>query len=339
MKKTLCFLALVLLSVSVLFGQAKTGTLKIFTEVPGTVLYLDEVKQEDGTKVITNVIVGSHYLKALSNGTAIYGEIVEIKIGEVTTVLIKGVSNKTGEKPIVKPIAKQEENTGVVTYNPNSNSIKIDPPTDEPDSYVPKEELLTDIGQVINIGQVDGKLSPDMDGIFGLAWGMDRVTASNLIINQLGGVYIGQGKGFITFSMDNNTQKPFFLEIRLLDDKLFNIIVGYVAIDLVQQKVDKLSIPVSDYNEINETLLSTYGQPTTIQRDFTGGYKDGDGREVEAIKKHQATIKTAWIIPNGNVATLMIAYTKAMVVGVGYEYAPLLKEAHDKKIKINNYQY
>ena len=65
MKKTLCFLALVLLSVSVLFGQAKTGTLKIFTEVPGTVLYLDEVKQEDGTKVITNVIVGSHYLKVI----------------------------------------------------------------------------------------------------------------------------------------------------------------------------------------------------------------------------------------------------------------------------------
>jgi hypothetical protein len=333
MRKTLSFLTLVLLSVSVLFGQPKTGTLKIFTEVNGTTLYLDDVKQEDGIKIITDVPIGSHYLKALSNGTAIYSEIVEIKIGDVTTVLIKGVSNKMGGKPIIKPV----ENTGVVTYNPNS--FKIDPPTDKPESYVSKEELLIDIGQVINIGQVDGKLSSSMDDIFGLTWGMNRADASNLIINQLGGINIGQGKGFVTFSMDDNTQKPFFLEIRLLDDKLFNIIVGYVAIDLAQQKVDKLSIPVSDYNEINETLLSTYGQPTTIQRDFAGGYKDGDGREVEAIKKHQATIKTAWIISNGNVATLMIAYTKAMVVGVGYEYAPLLKEAHDKKIKINNYQY
>ena len=91
--------------------------------------------------------------------------------------------------------------------------------------------------------------------------------------------------------------------------------------------------------EINETLLSTYGQPTSIQRDFTGGYKDGDGHEVEAIKKHQATIKTIWETSNGNKASLVIAYTSAMIVGVGYEYGDLLKEAHDKKIKINSYQY
>jgi hypothetical protein len=320
-----------ILSVSVLLGQTKTGTLKIFTEVNGTVLYLDDVKQDDGTKVVNDVPVGTHYLKALSNGTAIYSEIVQIKSGEITTVLIKGVSNKAGEKIVVKPV----ENTGVITYNPNPS--KIDPPVDETDSYVSKEE--PESVPLVNIGQLKGELSKDMDNIFGLTWGMNRVVASNHIINELGGVYINQGKGFITFSMGNNTQKPYFIEIRLLDDKLFNIIVGYVAIDLVQQKVDKLSIPISDYNEMNETLLSTYGQPTIIQRDFTGGYKDGDGREVEAIKKHQAIIKTAWIIPNGNTATLIIAYTKAMVVAVSYENGDLLKEAHDKKIKINSYQY
>jgi hypothetical protein len=320
-----------ILSVSVLLGQTKTGTLKIFTEVNGTVLYLDDVKQDDGTKVVNDVPVGTHYLKALSNGTAIYSEIVQIKSGEITTVLIKGVSNKAGEKIVVKPV----ENTGVITYNPNPS--KIDPPVDETDSYVSKEE--PESVPLVNIGQLKGELSKDMDNIFGLTWGMNRVVASNHIINELGGVYINQGKGFITFSMGNNTQKPYFIEIRLLDDKLFNIIVGYVAIDLVQQKVDKLSIPISDYNEMNETLLSTYGQPTKIQRDFTGGYKDGDGREVEAIKKHQAIIKTAWIIPNGNTATLIIAYTKAMVVAVSYENGDLLKEAHDKKIKINSYQY
>ena len=331
MKRTLCFLTLMILSVSVLLGQTKTGTLKIFTEVNGTVLYLDDVKQDDGTKVVNDVPVGTHYLKALSNGTAIYSEIVQIKSGEITTVLIKGVSNKAGEKIVVKPV----ENTGVITYNPNPS--KIDPPVDETDSYVSKEE--PESVPLVNIGQLKGELSKDMDNIFGLTWGMNRVVASNHIINELGGVYINQGKGFITFSMGNNTQKPYFIEIRLLDDKLFNIIVGYVAIDLVQQKVDKLSIPISDYNEMNETLLSTYGQPTIIQRDFTGGYKDGDGREVEAIKKHQAIIKTAWIIPNGNTATLIIAYTKAMVVAVSYENGDLLKEAHDKKIKINSYQY
>ena len=322
---------LIILSVSVLFGQTKTGTLKIFSEVNGTIMYFDEVKQDDNVKVINNVPIGSHYLKVLSNGTAIYSEIVEIKSGEITTVLIKSISNKVGEKPVVK----KEENTGVVTYNPNP--FKIEPPVDVTTGVVPLTEAES--LPFVNIGQVDGKLSPDMNGIFGLTWEMNRVDASNLIINQLGGVYIGQGKGFITFSMDNNTQKPYLLEIRLLDDRLFSVIVGYVSIDLVKQKVDKLSIPVSDYNEINEILLQTYGQPALRQRDFTGGYKDGDGNEVEAIKKHQATIKTVWETPNGNKATLMIAYTSAMVVGVGYEYAPLLKEAHDKKIKINSYQY
>ena len=118
MKKILIFLTLTLLSVSMIFGQTKTGTLKIFTEVNGVALYLDDVKQDDGTKVVNNVPVGSHYLKALSNGTAIYSEIVEIKNGEVTTVLIKGISNKVGEKLVEKKV----ENMGVVTYNPNPSS-------------------------------------------------------------------------------------------------------------------------------------------------------------------------------------------------------------------------
>ena len=331
MKKLLCFLTFMILSVSVLFGQSKTGTLKIFTEINGIVLYLDDVRQDDGTKVVNNTPIGTHYLKALSNGTAIYSEIIEIKTNEVTTVLIKGVNNKAGEKPIVKPV----ENTGVVSYNPNPN--KIDPPSDETDSYVSKEE--PESVPLINIGQVGGKLSTDMNNVFGLTWGMGKDETYGYILNQLGGTLAGQGKGFMTFLLDGNTQKPFYVEVRLLDNKLFSVIVGYVAIDLVQQKVDKLSIPVSDYNEINETLLSVYGQPTTIQRDFTGGYKDGDGREVEAIKKHQATIKTVWELSNGNKVSLVIAYTRAMVVGVGYENGDLLQEAHNQKIKINSYQY
>lgn len=335
MKKTLCFLTLVILSVPVLFGQPKTGTLKIFTEVNSVILYLDDVKQDEGTKIVNDVPIGSHYLKALVNGTAIYSEIVEIKNSEVTIVLIKGVSNKVREKTTVKQVVKPVENTGVVTYNPNPS--KIDPPTDETTGVVPLVEAET--LPFVNIGQVDKKLSPEMNDIFGLTWGMSKHETYVYIINQLGGKIISRDKSFMTFTMDGTTQKPWFLEVRLLDDRLFSIIVGYVSIDIVQHKVNKLSIPVSDYNEINEILLQTYGQPTLIQRDFTGGFKDGDGREVEAIKKHQATIKTVWETSNGNKASLVIAYTQAMVVGVGYEYGPLLKEAHDKKLKINSYQY
>ena len=330
MKKLATILLLMVLSLS-LFSQTKTGTLKIFSEANGTVTYLDEVKQDDNVKIINNIPVGSHYLKVMSNGTAIYSELVEIKLGQVTTVLIKGVSNKIGEKPVVKPV----ENTGVVTYNPNPS--KIEPPIDETDRSVPSVE--PESVPLVNIGQVNGKLSLDVDGAFGLTWGMNRVDTYTLLTGNVGNKWQTHGKGFSTYMMDGNTEKPFFLETRFIDDKLFEIIIGYVAIDLVQQKVDKLSIPVSDYNEINEILLSTYGQPTTIQRDFTGGYKDGDGREVEAIKKHQATLITTWVRPNGNDVTLRIMDTKAMVVAVMFENGAMLKEAHDRKLKLNSYQY
>lgn len=330
MKKLATILLLMVLSLS-LFSQTITGTLKIFSEVNGTVTYLDEVKQDDNVKIINNIPVGSHYLKVMSNGTAIYSELVEIKLGQVTTVLIKGVSNKIGEKPVGKPV----ENTGVVAYNPNPS--KIEPPIDETNRSVPSVE--PESVPLVNLGQVNGKLSLDVDGAFGLTWGMNRVDTYTLLTGNVGNKWQVHGKGFSTYMMDGNTEKPFFLETRFIDDKLFEIIIGYVAIDLVQQKVDKLSIPVSDYNEINEILLSTYGQPTTIQRDFTGGYKDGDGREVEAIKKHQATLITTWVRPNGNDVTLRIMYTKAMVVAVMFENGDMLKEAHDRKLKLNSYQY
>jgi hypothetical protein len=330
MKKLATILLLMVLSLS-LFSQTKTGTLKIFSEANGTVTYLDEVKQDDNVKIINNIPVGSHYLKVMSNGTAIYSELVEIKLGQVTTVLIKGVSNKIGENPVGKPV----ENTGVVTYNPNPSNIE--PPINGTDRSVPSVE--PESVPFVNIGQENGKLSLDVDGAFGLTWGMKKVDTYKLLIGNVGNKWQSHGKGFSTYIMDRNTEKPFLLETRFIDDKLFEIIIGYVAIDLVQQKVDKLSVPVSDYNEINKILLSTYGQPTTIQRDFTGGYKDGDGREVEAIKKHQATLVTTWVRPNGNDVTLRIMYTKAMVVAVMFENGAMFKEAHDRKLKINSYQY
>jgi hypothetical protein len=330
MKKSATILLLMVLSLS-LFSQTKTGTLKIFSEANGTVTYLDEVKQDDNVKIINNIPVGSHYLKVMLNGTAIYSELVEIKLEQVTTVLIKGVSNKIGEKPVEKPV----ENTGVVTYNPNPSNIE--PTINGTDRSVPSVE--PESVPFVNIGQENGKLSLDVDGAFGLTWGMKKVDTYKLLIGNVGNKWQSHGKGFSTYLMDGNTEKPFFLETRFIDDKLFEIIIGYVAIDLVQQKVDKLSVPVSDYNEINKILLSTYGQPTTIQRDFTGGYKDGDGREVEAIKKHQATLVTTWVRPNGNDVTLRIMYTKAMVVAVMFENGAMFKEAHDRKLKINSYQY
>lgn len=329
MKKVLGLLTLTLLSVSVLFGQTKTGTLRIFSEMTNSVIYLDEVKQDDGTKVVNDIPVGSHYLKAISNGVAVYSEIVEIKNGEVTTVLIKNIGNKLDEKRVVK----QEENTGIVTYNSNPSTY---PPVSEHSSVSSVEPESIPL---INIGQVNGKLSNDMDNIYGLRWGISKDDTYSLITTQQGGVLLGQGKGYSTFTMDQNTEKPYMLEFRFINDKLFQILVGYVSIDVINQKVDKYVIPLPDFNNISETLLITYGQPTSNERVFKGGYVDGDGREVEAIKKGQVTISTNWDKPNGNSVSVKILYNKTILVLVTYTNGTLYDEALKQKVKIHDYQY
>ena len=79
--------ALMFLSLSA-FAQTKVGTLKIFSELQGISVYIDEVKE---TVNSTSILVpaGSHYLKIIYQNTSVYGEIIEIKDGAITTVLIK----------------------------------------------------------------------------------------------------------------------------------------------------------------------------------------------------------------------------------------------------------
>ena len=88
MRKLASILLLMVLSLS-LFGQTKTGTLKVFSELTGISVYLDDAKQGIDVKEINGVPVGSHYLKVLLGTVSVYGDLVEIKEGQTTTVLIK----------------------------------------------------------------------------------------------------------------------------------------------------------------------------------------------------------------------------------------------------------
>lgn len=89
MKKFTAILTLILFSVGVLFGQTKTGTLKVFSELNGISVYLDDNRQEDNIQTIKDIPIGSHYLKVLSGNVILYSEVVDIKDGVITTVLIK----------------------------------------------------------------------------------------------------------------------------------------------------------------------------------------------------------------------------------------------------------
>ena len=102
-------LLLMFLSVSV-FGQTKTGTLKIFSELTGIVVYLDENRQGENVQQINDIPVGSHYLKVLLGSVSVYGELIEIKEGTVTTVLIKN-TGQVQEKILDSKTAEQETYT------------------------------------------------------------------------------------------------------------------------------------------------------------------------------------------------------------------------------------
>ncbi len=107
MKKTVLLIAVTLIGVSVC-GQVKTGTLKIFSELDGVVVYLDENKQGDNIQVINEVPVGTHYLKVLKDGVNVFGELINIQENTVTTVLVKN-TGQVQEKILESKTAEQQE--------------------------------------------------------------------------------------------------------------------------------------------------------------------------------------------------------------------------------------
>lgn len=122
MKKITCFLALMLLGVSLIFGQTKTGTLKIFSELTEISVYVDEIKQTtDPTALV--VPVGSHYLKVLYQNTSVYGEIIEIKENLTTTILIKNTGQVQEKVMETKTLEREEYQNSKIDVLLSSTAI------------------------------------------------------------------------------------------------------------------------------------------------------------------------------------------------------------------------
>jgi hypothetical protein len=86
----------------------KTGTINIFSELKGITIYLNENKQGDDIRTISNVPVGNHYLKVLKDGISIFGELVTVTEGQVTSVLIKN-NGEVAEKIMESKTPQREE--------------------------------------------------------------------------------------------------------------------------------------------------------------------------------------------------------------------------------------
>ena len=106
MKSFLAIVLLMALSVSS-YGQANTGTLKVFSETTGITVFVDEVQQTNYQN-ITDLAVGTHYVRIInSSGLKIYGQVVTITKDAVTTILIEGSKEASPVEKVPVPVVQK----------------------------------------------------------------------------------------------------------------------------------------------------------------------------------------------------------------------------------------
>ncbi len=102
------FVSVCLINPSPVRAAANTGTLKIFSEVKGIDLFIDEQPQGKDKAEINDVQVGSHYVKAVKDGATIYSELITVAAGATTTILIKD-TGQVKEKVLESKYKEQQE--------------------------------------------------------------------------------------------------------------------------------------------------------------------------------------------------------------------------------------
>lgn len=161
---------LVFLGIS-LFGQTKTGTLKVFTEMSGITVFVDEVKQ-DNYQEIKGISVGTHYLKVLdNNGVKIYGNIVTINENSVKTILIEPPKDVAAPQTIVSPpqAVQQPVQTNQVQSSGKTGTLNIFSELTGISVYLDENKAGDDIKQIqaVPVGSHYLKVIKDGISIFG----------------------------------------------------------------------------------------------------------------------------------------------------------------------------
>ncbi len=88
-------------------AYAQKGNVKIFSEIKGVNVYLDEVFKGTDINSIDSVDAGNHYLKVLKDEVIAFGELINVKSNETTTILVKETKEIQG-KLLAKKYQEQE---------------------------------------------------------------------------------------------------------------------------------------------------------------------------------------------------------------------------------------
>jgi hypothetical protein len=139
--------------ISQAFSQSQTGTLKIFSELNGITVYLDEVKQ-DNYQEISKITVGTHYVRIMnSEGTKVYGQVVSILKDQVTTILLETTKNAVQPpvKPVDQVVEKPEENKPVNQNQTKTGTLKIFSELTGISVFLDENKQGDDIRQINNV--------------------------------------------------------------------------------------------------------------------------------------------------------------------------------------------
>jgi len=88
-------------------AAAATGTIKVFSEVKGIEIFVDEVSKGTDAIEIKGIEPGQHYVKAVKSGVVIYSELVTVTANVTSAILIKS-SGQVQEK-ILESLSKEQQ--------------------------------------------------------------------------------------------------------------------------------------------------------------------------------------------------------------------------------------
>jgi len=321
--KTLLFVsALAVLSISSLSGQNAAGTLKVFSEEP-VMVYVDEVHYPEYGDI--SLVPGTHYLKALNKDEVkVYSEIISIKAGQVTSILIEAPTVQQSAVPAGVIYGQQMMETA---SNPSENNT---PGSDEV-RVTPK--------QSIDIGQIGGVLPPDMSGAFGLVFGMSAREVDQIMSPKAAQAQRNTGYNVYAIPYESSV---YMVECRFIDQKLLQIIVGYVSAysNISKLKLDKKEVPFPEFTRMLNDLTAIYGEPDSTEKIFLSGYSEDDGRILEALKRKKALIYYNWTDEKtGNNIIMGLAYTTVPLAATIYTSGPMSAEAAARKLRLHAYDY
>lgn len=350
MKFLMPFFLLIALSGYNLNGQSPHGTLKIFSDNP-LVVYVDETHYPQYGEI--KLIPGTHWVKAINaNGVRVYSQIVTVKAGEVTSVLIEApqaaipASHSTSaQKPQGQMPAQQTTpgQAGVSFTQTASGAQAGQAGSAAENSQTPektvKEEAPAVPKQTIDIGQVRGKLPSDMSGAFGLTFGMSTVEVDQIMAPKA--AQVQRSSGYSVYAIPYGSS-AYLVECRFIDLKLFQIIVGYVSTSTNNSKLklNKGEVPVPEFNQMVNDVTAIYGSPASVEKILPSGYSEDDVRLLEALKRKKALLLYTWTDPaTGNNIMVGLGYTTAPLAATIYTSGPMHAEAAARKLRIHSYSY